>query len=98
MSKSYARYKTEGMCTGTNTEYYRDRNRRLRSKNRSNIRRILKNKPLEEFDELFIPSKEPNNMMWLEPTDGTCKMYPNDYRKNHYRGVYLNKKKNKIKK
>lgn len=92
MSKSYGKYKTESFCSGSNTEYYRDRNRRLRSKNKNNINRILKNKPIENFDDIFIPSKEPKNMMWLEPTDGTCKMYANDYKKyNCCNNVYITK-------
>lgn len=97
MSKSYAKYKTEGMCTGSNTEYYRDRNRRLRAKNKNNIKKILKNKPIEDFDDLFIPSKEPDNTRWNEPTDGTCKMYANDYKKFNINNTYITKN-NKIKK
>lgn len=101
MSKSYGKYKTIGCCWGSNTEYYRDRNRRLRNKDRQNIRNLLANKPIEEFDDVFIPTKEPDNMYWNEPTDGTFKLYHIDFikykSKYRYHGIYPTKK-NRIKK
>jgi hypothetical protein len=97
MSRSYGKYLKRGICFGNNTEYYRDRNRRLRNKNRHNIKNLVKNKSIEDIDDLFIPAKEPDNYRWNEPTDGTWHMTPNDVKNDNYKGVYLTKN-NKIKK
>ena len=93
MAKSYSRYKTVGICTGTNTEFYHDRRVRVRRKNAHNIRNVMANNPTEEFDDTFIPYKEPRNNR-IEPTDGTYKVYSKEC--DDFRGIY--KFKNKVKK
>ena len=94
MSKSYCRYKTVGVCTGTNTDFYHDRRIRIRRKNANNIRNVVANNPIDDFDDKYIPYREPRNKMWMEPTDGTYKVYSKDC--VNFRGIY--KFKNKIKK
>lgn len=100
MSKSYGKYKTEGICTGDNTEFYRDRNRRVRTKNKNNIRNLIANGNIEDFDDEFIPSKEPRNFKWNEPTDGTWKRTAKDIKDNKHNesNVYKMKDKNRVKK
>ena len=98
MSKSYAKYKTLGVCTGSNTEYYRMRNRLRRRKNNHSIKNIMANFKNEEFDDIFLEFKIPKKDSWDEPTDGTWKVYAKDLSKYPYiRGVYKTKNK-KIKK
>lgn len=102
MSKSYGKYKTIGVCYGSNTEYYRDRYRAFRNKNKQIIRNILANKSIDDFDEYYLDFRQPRKDSWNEPTDGTYKL---DYkelkryrnRSNYYRGIYPTKN-NKIKK
>lgn len=96
MSKSYGNYKTVGICTGTNTEFYHDRRVRVRRKNKSIIRNIIANKPIDEFDDSYNPYKEPKNKYWLEPTDGTWKVKSKD--SVNFKNIYKVKNKNKIKK
>lgn len=100
MSKSYGKYKTIGICTGSNTEFYRDRNRRVRTKNKNNIRNLIANGNIEDFDDDFIPSKEPRNFKWNEPTDGTRKRFAKDIKENNHNecNVYKVKNKNRVKK
>ena len=97
MSKSYGRYKTVGICYGSNTEFYRDRRRHERVVNKQQIRNLLANKNINEFDERFAQYKEPKNT-WDEPTDGSYKLYSkNEYfDKGWYKNIYRHK--NKIKK
>ena len=73
MSKSYAKYKSMGICCGHNTPWYRERRRRICRINNNRIRQILATKPIEEFDECFTPYKLPKKDTWREPTDGTIR-------------------------
>lgn len=101
MSKSYGRYKTIGICYGSNTQYYRDRARSFRHKNRQIIRNIIANKNIEDFDDQYIDFRQPRKDDWDEPTDGTwklnCKYLKNKKSKNRFNGIYPTKN-NKIKK
>ena len=92
MSKSYSRYKRLGICYGSNTDFYRRRRRHERGVNNSNIRKILANKDISDFDDIFIPFKEPRNYKWTEPTDGTFVL---DSKSKYLRTYGLRKVKNK---
>ena len=75
MSRSYKKYASSGICYGSNTEYYRDRNRNTRNKNKHIIRNTLKRYDVDELDDIdgfeFIENKRnPNYDPWNEPTDG----------------------------
>ena len=75
MSRSYKKYASGGICYGSNTEYYRDRNRNTRNKNKHIIRNTLKRYDIDELDDIdgfeFIENKRnPNYDTWNEPTDG----------------------------
>ena len=73
MSKSYGKYKSLGICTGSNTEWYRDRIRKIRNKNKHRIRNILTNYSINEFDDVYNPYSLPKKDTWMEPTDGTIR-------------------------
>lgn len=69
MSRSYRKPKAF-ICTGRNTEYYRDRNRNTRNKNKQLLRKALIDG--KEDEVLFIPNnKNKNYDSWCEPTDGS---------------------------
>ena len=70
MSRTYRKYVKCGICTGSNTEYYRDMNRKCRSKNRQSLRNLIANKDIEAIDD-FISTYKPIHDSWREPTDGT---------------------------
>ena len=72
MSRSYKKYASGGICTGSNTEYYRDRNKSTRNKNKHILRNTLKKYELDDIDGFeFIENKRnPNFDPWNEPTDG----------------------------
>lgn len=103
MSKSYGKYKNLGIATGSNTEWYRDRIRKVRNKNKHRIKNILSNFNTEDFDDAYIPYKIPKKDTWREPTDGTVRYTAKDVERlvdnnggNHF-GMYVTKDK-KIKK
>lgn len=102
MSKSYGKYKTQGICYGDNTEYYRDRRKHQRRVNNHRIRNVIANNNIDDFDdnyqELTIPKKD----SWDEPTDGTYRLHARDVKELKEKsrtpsGVYITKD-NKIKK
>lgn len=73
MSRSYKKYASSGICCGSNTQYYRSRNKHTRRKNRHIIRNIIKKHELDDIDgfELVENKKNPNYDRWNEPTDGS---------------------------
>lgn len=97
MSKSYSKYKSVGICTGRNTEFYRDRRRLFRTRDKQMIRNILAHAHVDEFDELYTPENIPFKDNWEEPTDGTIRITANDAKRDNYRGIYATKN-GKIKK
>lgn len=70
MSRTYRKYVKCGICTGSNTEYYRDMNRKCRSKNRHSLRNLLAHEDIETVNDLIL-SEAPIHDDWNEPTDGT---------------------------
>lgn len=103
MSKSYGKYKSCGIGTGSNTEWYRDRIRKIRNKNKHRIRNILTNYNINEFDDVYNPYSLPKKDTWMEPTDGTVRY---DYKRikkmmkefnGWSAGMYITKN-NKVKK
>lgn len=88
MSKSFGKYKTMGVCTGSNTEFYRDRARQLRNKNRQKMRNVLANYNAEDFDDEFIEYKQAKRDSWMEPTDGTFKVTDKVLKRYKFKGIY----------
>ena len=71
MSRSYRKPKAF-ICSGSNTEYYRDRNRSTRAKNRHKLRKFMLNDPTEDEAIDFVPNKKNKAFdTWSEPTDGS---------------------------
>lgn len=72
MSKSYKKFASGGICVGSNTQYYRDRNKNTRNKNKHIIRNTIARYDLDDMDGIeFIENKRnPNYDCWNEPTDG----------------------------
>lgn len=60
-----------GICTGTNTEYYRDRTRKMRRKYAANLRNLISKFAIDVAEELIMNPKFPRRDDWDEPTDGT---------------------------
>lgn len=74
MSKSYSKIKKFGICTGSNTEYYHEKRRTIRAKDKQLIRNTLAHHNVSEFDEVYTPLNLPFKNDWDEPTDGTFVM------------------------
>ena len=70
MSRTYKKYVKCGVCTGSNTEYYRDMNRKVRHKNNHSLRNLLANNDIETVSEKIM-TERPIHDSWDEPTDGT---------------------------
>jgi len=75
MSRSRKKNASGGMCRGCNTEYYRDRNRSTRAKNRNMLRTMLANMSVEQIADVIYHFTNRMNVgkfdAWNEPTDGT---------------------------
>lgn len=71
MSKTTRKNIRVGICTGRNTEYYRDRTRKMRRKYSSNLRHIIRQFAIDVAEELIMNPKFPRRNEWDEPTDGT---------------------------
>lgn len=70
MARTYRNVIKVGICTGSNTEYYRDRNRKARNKNNHMLRNLMANHSIEEVNDLISNVVLPHDD-WDEPTDGT---------------------------
>jgi hypothetical protein len=103
MSKSYGKYKTLGYCTGSNTDFYRERRKHERQVNNQRIRNILAHYENDEFDDTYNEYKIPKENQWDEPTDGHYKMTAKELNKQKkeylksFRNIYTTKN-NRIKK
>ena len=82
MSKSTAKYVTVGIAVGSNTKYYRKRNKIRRNKNKMKLRMVLKD------DSDFIEFKQSKRNPYMEPTDGVRRIKSNNKYLKYYKGVY----------
>lgn len=69
MSRSYNKIMRVGICTGSNTEYYRKRNRAKRMLMRRGLAKIRK-MDINDFADTYMDPKMPKKNTWDEPTDG----------------------------
>lgn len=70
MGKTRRKMIREGICTGSNTSFYRDRRHRQRRINNQRLREAVNTNSIEDLDDveyLEIPKED----SWMEPTDGT---------------------------
>lgn len=79
MSRTYRKYLRLGVCCGSNTEWYRDRRREQRTKNKHALRKIRK-MPIESFANECEFINWPKRDSWYEPTDGTWLVYKSTIR------------------
>lgn len=70
MSRTYRKYIKQGICTGSNTEFYRYMNRKCRQKNNHELRNLIANNDIETVNN-NIMSYVPIHDSCNEPTDGT---------------------------
>ena len=70
MGKTRRKMIREGICTGSNTSFYRDRRHRQRRITNQRLREAVNTNSIEDLDDveyLEIPKED----SWMEPTDGT---------------------------
>lgn len=83
MTRTYRKFVKCGICTGSNTEYYRAMNRKCRTKNRHSLRNLMANYDIETINDIIPAPLVPIHDSWDEPTDGTFLVGRND--KNSYK-------------
>ena len=71
MSKTYRKVLKFGICTGTNTEYYRSKRKAQRKQLAHELRAAMQ---YHDIDEHILPTKFIMHDDWREPTDGTWRM------------------------
>ena len=96
MSKSYSKIKRIGICTGDNSEFYRERRRSIRTKERQTLKDTLAHTDISDFDDVYTPLNIPLKDDWSEPTDGTITMTGKSIQNDKlgwrdYRGTYITK-------
>lgn len=69
MSRSYKKSIKFGTCSGNNTEFYRDRNRKERAVNRNHLRSLIAHYDIDTVNDLIVNIQLPYDD-WDEPTDG----------------------------
>ena len=79
MSRTYRKYLRLGVCCGSNTEWYRERRREQRTKNKHILRKLRK-MPIESFTNECEFINYPKRDSWNEPTDGTWLVYKSTIR------------------
>lgn len=99
MSKSYAKNIKFGPCgkCSQNTDYYKEKRKRFRAKDKQAVRDTLAHYDIEDFDENYKPNNEVFKDDWDEPSDGTSTFTATDKKLQYYDKVYITKDK-KIKK
>lgn len=95
MSRSYRKPKAF-ICAGRNTEYYRERNRNTRMKNKRELDKLSSYKRKLGFDDLeelfeeeqkleFISNNKNKDFdTWCEPTDGSFMAKESDFKDDNY--------------
>lgn len=89
MSRSRRKPKAFVAC-GRNTEFYRERNRSTRNKNRNILRAAIANGKLDEVQ--FVENNRNKKFdPWTEPTDGSWMARPEDFPNQQYYEKLLRK-------
>lgn len=71
MSRTYRKAIRQGVCTGSNTEYYRARTRKLRRMNRQSLHTAITKLDIADAADVIYTFKYPRRNEWDEPTDGS---------------------------
>lgn len=69
MSRTYRKNLRMNTCCGSNTDFYRKRNRYYRRKRNQQLTKIRK-LTIEDFSDTYLDPKYPKKDTWREPTDG----------------------------
>lgn len=85
MSKTYRKNVRVGICGGTNTDFYKDRRRFVRHKNKSMLKELLSTHTLQDIADAIFTFRIPKKDTWEEPTDG-CVVYNKDNINNPSKG------------
>ena len=97
MSKSYSKNIKIGFCGGKNrknTEYYDQKRKIFKKRDKQAVKNALAHANIEDFDEVFEPHVEPFKNEWTEPTDGTITFTKENADKiKDWEKVYLTKDK-----
>lgn len=99
MSKSYNKYLKFGICTGSNTKFYKARRRHIRHKNRHNLQNLLSNYTAEEVSDMFIDFIMFHDN-YREPTDGSYLVdenYIKRYKKENGKDTYYKRFEHRLK-
>lgn len=93
MSKSYSKNMKFGICSGSNTDFYKERRKTFKKRDKQAIQNTLAHFDIEDFDEKYDPHNEVFKDDWNEPTDGTITATGDDKILQFYDDVYLTKDK-----
>lgn len=95
MSRTYKKNAKGFIAGGNNTSFYRKRRQNIRRKNKSNLRYLIANKPIDEINDLILNDATPKTDKWREPTDGhftiNKEIIKNKDREFGYNDYYHNK-------
>lgn len=80
MSRTYKKQLRMNFCCGSNTEFYRERNRKRRSLRKAQLDKIRK-MSIDDFSDMYMEPKIPKKDTWREPTDGYFLLDKNEYTK-----------------
>lgn len=83
MSRTYRKVIKQGICYGSNTEFYRDMNRNCRHKNNQSLRELLANNDIDIVNNRIMTYKSIHDSL-REPTDGSYLIMKSD------RNIYTN--------
>ena len=91
MGKTTHKYLRMGICTGRNTQWYRDRRRNWRRSINHQLRNVIANNAIDDASDMIgrdvdIPKKD----SWMEPTDGTVLIYDNKVCSTFWSQDYIN--------
>jgi hypothetical protein len=97
MSKSYSKNIKIGFCGGksrNNTEYYDQKRKIFKAKDKQTMKNTLAHVNIEDFDDVFESHNEVFKDSWSEPTDGTITFTKDNAEKaKDWEKVYLTKDK-----
>ena len=80
MSRSYKKQLRMNWCCGSNTEFYRERNRQRRRHSKEQLNKIRK-MHIDDFSDMYMDPKIPKKDTWREPTDGGFILDKSEYAK-----------------
>lgn len=71
MSRTHRNAVRQGICSGNNTEFYRNRRKKERRVNRNHLKNVVNTTYEDDIDDNLNFEKIPTKDDWNEPTDGS---------------------------